>query len=89
MAEPHREPPTYYRVQMEKPWYHRKWQAEWPDCYWAQRGYTRTGIRWMAAARMAHPWVDAGYVRWKILVRRYITQRAWYTARYDWLGRPL
>ena len=77
----------FYRVQADKRWWRRKWQAEWPDCRWAQRGYTRTGIRAMVAARTVHPCADAAYVRWQVLIRRYVTQRAWYAACDNRLGR--
>ena len=80
---------NFYRVQADKRWWRRKWQAEWPDCRWAQRGYTRTGIRAMVAVRMVHPRIDDAYVRARVMFRWYFSDRPWYTERYDWLGRPL
>jgi len=41
----------YYRVQSDKRWWRRKWQAEWDGCRWAQRGYTRPGIRAVVRVR--------------------------------------
>ena len=70
----------FYRVQADKRWWRRKWQAEWDGCRWAQRGYTRPGIRAMARVRRSHPAVDEAYTWWKIMIRRYVTQRAWYAA---------
>ena len=77
----------FYRVQADKRWLRRKWQAEWPDCRWAQRGYTRPGIRAMVRVRRSHPAVNEAYTWWKIMIRRYVTQRAWYAACDNRPGR--
>ena len=79
----------FYRVQADKRWWRRKWQAEWPDCRWAQRGYTRPGIRAMARVRRSHPAVDSLYIRCRIMIRRCVNaDRRWYRRRYDWRGTP-
>ena len=59
----------YYRVQSDKRWWRRKWQAEWDGCRWAQRGYTRPWIRAMARVRRSHPAVDTLYIRCRIIIR--------------------
>ena len=51
----------FYRVQVRKPWWRRKWQAEWDGCMWAQRGYTKRGIRIAVSVRRSHPRVDRSY----------------------------
>lgn len=75
-----------YRVLEGKPWYRRKWQAEWPLCHFAQRGYTRRGVLTMAAIRRAHTRVNGAYVRARIIFRRNVTERGWYRARYTVTG---
>ena len=76
-----------YRVNWDKPWYRRTWQAEWEGCYWTHRGYTRRGLMAGVEFRMSHPRANAVYVRGRIITRRLITQRAWYKRKYDALGR--
>ena len=79
----------YYRVQSDKRWWRRKWQAEWDGCRWAQRGYTRSGIRAMVRVRRSHPAVDTLYIRCRIMIRRCVSaDRRWYRRRYDWRGTP-
>lgn len=75
-----------YRVQVGKPWWRRKWQAEWDGCRWAQRGYTRRGVLAMARLRRTHTRVNDAYVRARIIIRRNVTQREWYAARYTVTG---
>lgn len=80
----------FYRVQADKRWWRRKWQAEWDGCRWAQRGYTRPGIRAMARVRRSHPAVDSLYIRCRIVIRRCVSaDRRWYRRMYDWRGMPL
>ncbi len=78
----------YYRVQQHKKhWWHRTWQAEWDNCLWAQRGYTRLGVSIFVATRRKWSWFDRVLIRYKILIKLYITDRGWYKTRYDALGR--
>lgn len=77
----------YYRVQSDKRWWRRKWQAEWDGCRWAQRGYTRPGIRAMARVRRSHPAVDSLYIRCRIMIRRCVCafKSAWSRSRRRFL----
>lgn len=81
----------YYRVALpDMRWWRRKWQAEWDGCRWAQRGYTRPGIRAVVRVRRSHPAVDSLYIRCRIVIRRCVSaDRRWYRRRYDWRGTPL
>jgi len=79
---------TYYRVQRGKPWFRRKCQAEWPDCDFAQRGYTQIGVATMIAVRRAHPRLNAAYVRGKRIIRWLDGHdNGWYRQRYTARGR--
>jgi hypothetical protein len=62
-------------------WWKRTWQAEWEDCDWAPRAYTRWGIerratRWHGNGGR-HAWQIAAH-RW---IRRNVTDRAHYRDR--------
>lgn len=75
-----------YRVNRNKSFRYRKWQGEWDGCQFAQRGYTKLGVRVFIKIRRSSLFVDNVYVRFRIIIRRNITQRTWYHSRYTWSG---
>jgi hypothetical protein len=80
--------PDVYRVQRGKPWWRRKWQAEWDGCLWAARGYTRRGVWVSVWVRTRWGWRAEGcYHRLRVAVRRNLTRDDFYVRRYDRLGR--
>jgi hypothetical protein len=72
-----RQSATHPERHVRKAWYGRTWQAEWQDCVWCPRGYTRSG-----ALRKARRWQKRSLerrlrmARRRHLARRYLTRRS-------------
>lgn len=63
---------TVYRVQRNKPFWYRTWQAEWTPCPRAPRAYTERGVR-----RKADRWMSQPYLHNKMRSYRMEQRRAW------------
>lgn len=79
-----------YRVQEGYPWYRRTWQAEWQECLWASRGYTKPTL--LAGAWVRRHWgrsAEDRYLQFRVTVR-WLTgyDDKWYRQRYTWNGIP-
>lgn len=70
-----RDPADPLKGRVPRRWWYRTWQAEWADCDWAPRAYTRWGIQRRAQRwhrRGGRPQWQIGLHRW---MRRNITRR--------------